>query len=186
MHRVLTIGAIRQGELWESTAIPELRQQAADRRRAARGHGPVARGGAAAASTRAGAARHRRTLAYAEGVRRLLGVQHGASRAFLAAVAEAPDHARAHAALALLATERPGGTRAGGRRRRGAAPGPGPGRGGTASDDDRSHVEALGHVVRARQPARDERRSSPTSNRCPDDTLALRRARPVDRVRRRG
>ena len=37
----------------------------------------------------------------------------GASIAFAAAVAEDPDHARAHAALAMIATERP--DRAGGR-----------------------------------------------------------------------
>ena len=51
--------------------------------------------------------------AYAEGVRRLLAVQDGASIAFAAAVAEDPDHARAHVALAMIATERP--DRAGGR-----------------------------------------------------------------------
>ena len=49
---------------------------------------------------------------YAEGVRRLLAVQDGASTAFAAAVAEDPHHARAHVALAMIATERP--DRAGG------------------------------------------------------------------------
>jgi uncharacterized NAD(P)/FAD-binding protein YdhS len=137
---VLCVGSIRQGELWESTAIPELRAQAA-----------------AAAELLAAAqpspARRRATsvpvldrspadAAYAEGVRRLLGVQQGASHAFAAAVASDPDHARAHAALALIATERP--DRAGGRaavaghvdRARAAALA-----GGSA--EDRSHVEAV-------------------------------------------
>jgi hypothetical protein len=78
---------------------------------------------------------------YAEGVRRLLAVQDGASVAFAAAVAEDPQHARAHVALAMIATERP--DRAGGpdavaghlaRARAALAHG---------SDEDRSHVEAI-------------------------------------------
>ena len=78
---------------------------------------------------------------YAEGVRRLLAVQDGASVAFAAAVAEDPHHARAHVALAMIATERP--DRAGGpdavsghlaRARAALAHG---------SDEDRSHVEAI-------------------------------------------
>ena len=78
---------------------------------------------------------------YAEGVRRLLAVQDGASTAFAAAVAEDPQHARAHVALAMIATERP--DRAGGpdavtghlaRARAALAHG---------SDEDRSHVEAI-------------------------------------------
>src|SRR5205807_3592197 len=78
---------------------------------------------------------------YAEGVRRLLAVQDGASSAFAAAIAERPHHARAHVALAMIATERP--DRAGGpdavgghlaRARAALAHG---------SDEDRSHVEAI-------------------------------------------
>ena len=74
-------------------------------------------------------------------MRRLLAVQDGASNAFAAAVAEDPHHARAHVALAMIATERP--DRAGGpdavtghlaRARAALAHG---------SDEDRSHVEAI-------------------------------------------
>jgi uncharacterized NAD(P)/FAD-binding protein YdhS len=136
---MVCLGAIRQGELWESTAIPEIRSQAV--------------AAAELLATQPGPARHpstpptrRRRLpaeaAYAEGVRRLLGVQQGASQAFAAAVAADPGHARAHAALALIATERP--DRAGGpeavaghvARARAAAS-------ARTSADDQSHVEAL-------------------------------------------
>jgi uncharacterized NAD(P)/FAD-binding protein YdhS len=137
---VLCVGAVRQGELWESTAIPDLRVQVA------------------AAAELLGAAQpsplrrhppsqpipHRSPAdaAYAEGVRRLLGVQQGASQAFAAAVSSDPRHARAHAALALIATGRP--DRAGGpaavaghvARARAAASACG-------STEDRSHVEAV-------------------------------------------
>ena len=136
---VVCLGAIRQGELWESTAIPEIRQQAAASAellvtaepvaRARRRPVPIARGQSPAES------------AYAEGVRRLLGVQQGASRAFAAAVAADPGHARAHAALALIATERPDSAGGAGSvaehlaRARAAAP--------AASNEDRSHVDAV-------------------------------------------
>jgi hypothetical protein len=73
----------------------------------------------------------------------LLAVQQGASLAFTAAVGADPGHARAHAALALIATERP--DSAGGlaavadhlHRARAAAVSP------SASAMDRSHVEAV-------------------------------------------
>src|SRR6202011_1136108 len=102
---------IRQGELWETTAIPEIRAQAA------------AIAELLADDTRDNPVRPPRLTTsapeltgapapYAEGVRRLLAVQDGASVAFAAAVAEDPHHARAHVALAMIATERP--DRAGG------------------------------------------------------------------------
>ncbi len=137
---IFCVGSIRQGEEWETTAIPEIRSQAAavatllagdTRERPARAPRrtptiPLATGADAA---------------YAEGVRRLLAVQDGASIAFAAAVAEDPDNARAHAALAMIATERP--DRAGGRdavnghlaRARAALK--------QGSAEDRSHVEAI-------------------------------------------
>jgi uncharacterized NAD(P)/FAD-binding protein YdhS len=136
---VFCVGAIRQGELWESTAIPELRVQAAAAADllAAAQPSPLRRPSSPLVAHRSPA-----DAAYAEGVRRLLGVQQGASQAFAAAVAADPCHARAHAALALIATERP--DRAGGpaavaghvARARAAALA-----GGSA--EDRSHVEAV-------------------------------------------
>jgi uncharacterized NAD(P)/FAD-binding protein YdhS len=137
---IVCLGSIRQGELWETTAIPEIRAQAA------------AIAELLADDTRDHPARAPRLItttpeltgaaaSYAEGVRRLLAVQDGASVAFAAAVAEDPHHARAHVALAMIATERP--DRAGGpdavtghlaRARAALAHG---------SDEDRSHVEAI-------------------------------------------
>ena len=140
---IICLGLIRQGEEWESTAIPEIRSQAAaiaqllasnehdTRERPVRAPSLVT---TVPQSTGAPAS-------YAEGVRRLLSVQDGASIAFAAAVAEDPHHARAHVALAMIATERP--DRAGGpdavgghlaRARAALADG---------SDEDRSHVEAI-------------------------------------------
>ena len=137
---IVCIGPIRQGEEWETTAIPEIRTQAA------------AISKLLADDTRERPVRARRRFdiipdvtgadaSYAEGVRRLLAVQNGASVAFAAAVAENPDHARAHVALAMIATERP--DRAGGRdavsghleRARAAL--------AHGSAEDRSHVEAI-------------------------------------------
>jgi uncharacterized NAD(P)/FAD-binding protein YdhS len=137
---ILCLGAIRQGEVWETTAIPEIRTQAAaiaelladDTR-----HRPVR----AAALITSAPELSGAPASYAEGVRRLLAVQDGASLAFAAAVAEDPHHARAHVGLAMIATERP--DRAGGpdavtghlaRARAALAHG---------SDEDRSHVEAI-------------------------------------------
>jgi uncharacterized NAD(P)/FAD-binding protein YdhS len=137
---IVCLGSIRQGEEWETTAIPEIRSQAAaiatlladdTRHRPARAPNLIK---TAPALTGASAS-------YAEGVRRLLAVQDGASTAFAAAVAEDPQHARAHVVLAMIATERP--DRAGGpdavtghlaRARAALAHG---------SDEDRSHVEAI-------------------------------------------
>ena len=137
---IFCVGPIRQGEEWETTAIPEIRTQSAS----------IARLLADDSQDRP-ARTPRRSPAipelsgadasYAEGVRRLLAVQDGASVAFAAAVAEDPNHARAHVALAMIATERP--DRAGGRdavnghlaRARAAL--------AHGSAQDRSHVEAI-------------------------------------------
>ena len=103
---VVCLGAIRQGELWETTAIPEIRQQAASVAQllAMVRPTPEVRPTPAPAPARQESPAD---AAYAEGVRRLLAVRQGATRAFRAAVAADPGHARAHAALALVATERP-------------------------------------------------------------------------------
>jgi uncharacterized NAD(P)/FAD-binding protein YdhS len=137
---IVCIGSIRQGEEWEATAIPEIRSQAAAiaTQLADGTRDQPMRTPRRVATTHelAGAA-----ASYAEGVRRLLAVQDGASTAFAAAVTEDRDHARAHVALAMIAMERP--DRAGGpdavtghlaRARAALAHG---------SDDDRSHVEAI-------------------------------------------
>ncbi|MFZ3319218.1 MAG: FAD/NAD(P)-binding protein [Mycobacterium sp.] len=137
---IVCLGSIRQGEEWETTAIPEIRAQAAALAELladdTRDHPVRAPNLITAAPKLTGA-----PASYAEGVRRLLAVQDGASTAFAAAVAEDPQHARAHVALAMIATERP--DRAGGpdavighlaRARAALAHG---------SDEDRSHVEAV-------------------------------------------
>jgi hypothetical protein len=137
---IVCLGLIRQGEEWETTAIPEIRTQAAAIAQQLADDAPHQPTRAPSLITTApeltGAA-----ASYAEGVRRLLAVQDGASVAFAAAVAEDPHHARAHVALAMIATERP--DRAGGpkavaghlaRARTALARG---------TDEDRSHVEAI-------------------------------------------
>lgn len=105
---LFTLGAPRRGELWETTAIPEIRAQAAElarrllaplttkprtARRPADGHG-------LALSTRAEAA-----VAYRGGLDRVLKVRAGAEDAFARAVALDPGFALGHAALALLGHE---------------------------------------------------------------------------------
>ncbi|MFJ5262498.1 FAD/NAD(P)-binding protein [Streptomyces sp. NPDC088387] len=105
---LFTLGAPRRGELWETTAIPEIRVQAAAvaadvlapltaPRRAGRrpvdGHG-------LALSTHAEAA-----AAYRRGLDRVLKVRAGAEEAFGRAVALDPGFALGHAALALLGHE---------------------------------------------------------------------------------
>uniref|UniRef100_UPI00404024AA FAD/NAD(P)-binding protein n=1 Tax=Streptomyces sp. f51 TaxID=1827742 RepID=UPI00404024AA len=106
---VFTLGAPRRGELWETTAIPEIRVQAAElaeqllaplvprprpaRRRPLDAHGlPL--------STHAEAAAAHRT-----GVERVLKVRAGAEDAFARSVALDPGFALGHAALALLGHE---------------------------------------------------------------------------------
>ncbi|MEV7286331.1 FAD/NAD(P)-binding protein [Streptomyces sp. NPDC093252] len=105
---LFTLGAPRRGELWETTAIPEIRVQAAAlardhlvpptrapraTRRPVDGHGlPL--------STHADAA-----AAYRRGLDRVLKVRAGAEDAFARAVAADPGFALGHAALALLGHE---------------------------------------------------------------------------------
>ncbi|MEV6946511.1 FAD/NAD(P)-binding protein [Streptomyces sp. NPDC051172] len=108
---LFTLGAPRRGELWETTAIPEIRVQAAAlavqllapltgttgrprlSRRPVDGHG-------LALSTHAEAA-----AAYRSGLNRVLKVRAGAEDAFARAVALDPGFALGHAALALLGHE---------------------------------------------------------------------------------
>ncbi|MGW2718670.1 FAD/NAD(P)-binding protein [Streptomyces sp. NPDC001492] len=108
---LFTLGAPRRGELWETTAIPEIRVQAAalaaqllapltgrtgrprTSRRPVDGHG-------LALSTHAEAA-----AAYRSGLNRVLKVRAGAEDAFARAVALDPGFALGHAALALLGHE---------------------------------------------------------------------------------
>ncbi|MFG2960709.1 FAD/NAD(P)-binding protein [Streptomyces sp. NPDC048291] len=104
---LFTLGAPRRGELWETTAIPEIRVQAAElaqrllplpeRRRGARR--PVD-GQGLPLSTHAEAA-----AAYRSGLDRVLKVRSGAEDAFARAVALDPGFALGHAALALLGHE---------------------------------------------------------------------------------
>ncbi|MCX4885097.1 FAD/NAD(P)-binding protein [Streptomyces sp. NBC_00847] len=105
---LFTLGAPRRGELWETTAIPEIRVQAAalarqllapltrasrPSRRPVDGHGlPL--------STHAEAA-----AAYRSGLDRVLKVRAGADDAFARAVGLDPGFALGHAALALLGHE---------------------------------------------------------------------------------
>ncbi|WP_373317050.1 FAD/NAD(P)-binding protein [Streptomyces sulfonofaciens] len=121
-----TLGAPRRGELWETTAVPEIRVQAEGVARAVLASwAPAAGSGAAATgpdlaerpgrsrgprrpldvsgfplSTHSGAA-----AAYRTGVHRLLKVRSGAREAFRRAVALDPGFALAHTALALIGHE---------------------------------------------------------------------------------
>ncbi|MGC4982835.1 FAD/NAD(P)-binding protein [Streptomyces sp. DT193] len=106
---VFTLGAPRRGELWETTAVPEIRVQAAElaeqvlaplapRRRPARRRPLDAHG--LPLSTHAEAAAAHRT-----GLERVLKVRAGAEGAFARAVALDPGFALGHAALALLGHE---------------------------------------------------------------------------------
>lgn len=107
-----TLGAPRRGELWETTAIPEIRVQAlavaeAVLARPADHSSPARRtvrrptdGGGLALSTHSPAA-----AAYRSGVERLLKVRSGAQEAFRRATALDPGFACAHAALALIGHE---------------------------------------------------------------------------------
>ncbi|WP_174447556.1 FAD/NAD(P)-binding protein [Streptomyces prunicolor] len=107
VRALFTLGAPRRGELWETTAIPEIRVQAATlaqqllappARRAARRR-PVD-GLGLPLSTHAEAA-----TAYRNGLDRVLKVRAGAEDAFARAVALDPGFALGHAALALLGHE---------------------------------------------------------------------------------
>lgn len=115
-----TLGALRRGELWESTAVPEIRSQALElaqgvlhavaplpRRLAdgtwVHGHHPLARPrdplGLPISTTSDAAA------AFNAGIERVLRLQTGAEERLLEAVAIDPSFAVGHAALALLRHE---------------------------------------------------------------------------------
>jgi uncharacterized NAD(P)/FAD-binding protein YdhS len=117
---IWTLGSVRRGELYESTAIPEIRSQAAQvaaavldevapepRRladgRLVGGHHPIARPrdplGLPLSTTAEAAA------AYNAGLERLMRLQSGADEKLLEAVSLDPDFAVAHAALAMLGHE---------------------------------------------------------------------------------
>ncbi len=117
---VWTLGALRRGELWESTAVPEIRTQAlaaatavldaiaplprrlADGRLVS-GHHPIARPrdllGLPVSATAEAA------LAYNAGLERLMRLQDGAEERLLEATHLDPGFALAHAALAMLGHE---------------------------------------------------------------------------------
>jgi uncharacterized NAD(P)/FAD-binding protein YdhS len=117
---IWTLGSARRGELYESTAVPEIRTQAAQvaaavleeiapepRRladgRVVGGHHPVARPrdplGLPLSTTAEAAA------AYNAGLEHLMRLQSGADEKLLEAVALDPGFAVAHAALAMLGHE---------------------------------------------------------------------------------
>ena len=117
---VWTLGALRRGELWESTAVPEIRGQAAalatavldqvapaPRRladgRVVGGHHPIARPrdqlGLPLSTTAEAAA------AYNEGLTRIMLLQSGAEEKLHQAVEIDPGFALGHAALAMLGHE---------------------------------------------------------------------------------
>jgi uncharacterized NAD(P)/FAD-binding protein YdhS len=117
---IWTLGSVRRGELYESTAIPEIRVQAAHVAsavleeiapeprlladgRVVGGHHPVARPrdplGLPLSTTAEAAA------AYNAGLERLMRLQSGADEKLLEAVTLDPDFAVAHAALAMLGHE---------------------------------------------------------------------------------
>ncbi|MFL6060693.1 MAG: FAD/NAD(P)-binding protein [Marmoricola sp.] len=117
---IWTLGALRRGELWESTAVPEIRTQAltvatavldevaplprklADGRTVS-GHHPVARPrdplGLPISTTAESA-----TL-FNAGLERVMRMQDGAETLLREAVASDPDFALGHAALAMLGHE---------------------------------------------------------------------------------
>jgi uncharacterized NAD(P)/FAD-binding protein YdhS/tetratricopeptide (TPR) repeat protein len=104
-----TLGSLRRGELWESTAIPEIRDQAVSlsgevaslvaASRVARRRRPRDLMGLPLSTTPAAAA------AYNDGLGRVLKVQAGADEAFREAAQLDPGFALAHAAMALLGHE---------------------------------------------------------------------------------
>jgi uncharacterized NAD(P)/FAD-binding protein YdhS len=115
-----TLGALRRGELWESTAVPEIRSQAmvvatavldsvaplsrklADGRIVS-GHHPIARPrdplGLPLSTTAEAAA------SFNAGVERVMRLQNGAEELLREATLLDPDFALAHAALAMLGHE---------------------------------------------------------------------------------
>ena len=105
---IWTLGAMRRGELWESTAVPEIRSQAAgvaaavtEELRPTRPVRHLSRDlmGLPLSTTPSAAA------AYNRGLDAVMRVQSGAVEAFTEAVALDPDFALAHGALAMLGHE---------------------------------------------------------------------------------
>lgn len=117
---IWTLGALRRGELWESTAVPEIRSQALavatqvldavaplprtlEDGRLVGGHHPVARPrdplGLPLSTTAEAAA------AYNQGLERLMLLQDGAEEKIREATELDPTFALAHAALAMLGHE---------------------------------------------------------------------------------
>lgn len=104
---VWTLGPLRRGELWESTAIPEIRTQAAalaGELLSALPSAPLRRRprdmyGLPLSATPA-AATH-----YVNGLHRILRVQSGAEQALADAVGLDPNFALGHAVLAMLGVE---------------------------------------------------------------------------------
>ncbi|MCW2494676.1 FAD/NAD(P)-binding protein [Jatrophihabitans sp.] len=104
---VWAVGPLRRGELWESTAVPELRSQAAEVARAVIEDLPALpiarrpRDQYGLPITANGAAAER----YLAGLGRILRVQSGAETLIAQAVALDPDFALGHAVQALLGVE---------------------------------------------------------------------------------
>ncbi|MBT0771668.1 FAD/NAD(P)-binding protein [Kineosporia sp. J2-2] len=117
---IWTLGALRRGELWETTAVPEIRVQARElattlldtlaplpRRladgRIVSGHHPIARPrdllGLPLSTTAESAA------SFNAGLERVMRLQAGAEDLLREAVEHDPDFALAHAALAMLGHE---------------------------------------------------------------------------------
>ncbi|WP_240529784.1 FAD/NAD(P)-binding protein [Streptomyces mangrovisoli] len=106
---LFTLGSARRGELWETTAVPEIRVQAAalaeellaplTPRRRSGGRRPGDGHGLPLSTHAAAAAAHRR------GLDRVLKVRSGARECFERAVELDPGFALGHAALALLGHE---------------------------------------------------------------------------------
>ena len=102
---LFVVGPLRRGALWETTAIPEIRQQAAE----------VAEAILARRRPRAGSVRDLYGLAitasagsadlYNEALGRILRVQSGAQPSLEEALDRDPDFALAHAAMAVLGHE---------------------------------------------------------------------------------
>ncbi|CUR60353.1 conserved hypothetical protein [metagenome] len=102
----LAVGSLRRGNLWESTAMPEIREQAYDVARvvARSMHGesrrrPVDPYGLTLSTNRRAARRYNAALG------RLLRLQDGVEEGLAEAVAADPGFVQAHAALALLGHE---------------------------------------------------------------------------------
>ena len=100
------LGALRRGNLWETTAMPEIREQAYDVARAVVRalHGETKRRPVDVYGLTLTTGR-RAAEVYNEAFGRLLRLQDGVETGLEAAVAVDPEFAQAHAALALLRHE---------------------------------------------------------------------------------